>query len=179
MTPEAPDVELLLVGGRSGVGKTTVAFEVSEQLQAAQVAHCLVDGDNLDAAHPKPADDPLGTRLTEANLHALWRNYAAVGHHRFVYVNTVSVLEPDLVVRAMGGRARTTGVLLTADDDTTRGRLAQREVGGALGRHLERSAAMAGHLQASAGEDVHRVATDGRAVVDIAADVVALTGWSC
>ena len=95
--------EVLLIAGRSGSGKTSVSFEVSDQLQKADVAHCLVDGDNLDTAYPKPAADPHGIRLTEANLTALWRNYTAVGQHRLIYVNTVSVLEYEMIIRSMGG----------------------------------------------------------------------------
>lgn len=56
------------MGGRSGVGKTTVAEQGSAVLLGMGVAHCLVDGDNLDAAYPKAADDPYGTALTPANL---------------------------------------------------------------------------------------------------------------
>jgi MinD superfamily P-loop ATPase len=75
------DVLVLLLGGRAGVGKTTVGYAVSARLRQMAVAHCHVEGDNLDAAYPKPRDDPQGTRLTEANLSALWHNYAALGCH--------------------------------------------------------------------------------------------------
>ncbi|VTR78323.1 adenylyl-sulfate kinase [Cellulomonas hominis] len=106
--------EVLLVAGRSGAGKSSVAFEVSAQWAREGLAHCLVDGDNLCAAYPKPASDPHGSALTEANLRAVWATYAAAGYRRLVYVNTVSVLERELVTRALGGRADVRGVLLTA-----------------------------------------------------------------
>ena len=170
-------VEVLLIGGRAGVGKTSTAYEVSARLQALGVAHCHVEGDNLDAAHPKPADDPDGTRLTEANLAAVWANYAAAGHHRLVYVNTVSVLEPELVVRAVGGRAAVTGVLLTATDETVRVRLAGRETGSGLQAHLDRSRRAAALLEQRAPAGTHRVATDRRTVAEVAAVVVDLSGW--
>ena len=168
---------MLLIGGRSGAGKTSVGHEVSELLQTAGVWHCVVDGDNLDAAYPRPAADPHGTALTEANLAALWATYAAAGHHRLVYVNTACVLEAPVVVRAVGGRARVVGVLLGAGDDVVGRRLAGREVGSALEHHLRRSAVMAARLEAEAGPWVVRVATDGRTVGQVAAEVVAATGW--
>jgi hypothetical protein len=170
--------EALLIGGRAGVGKTTVGWEVSVQLQAAHIAHCLVEGDNLDQAFPAPPGDPSRSQLTEANLAALWRNYAALGYRRLIYTNTVSVLEPDLITRAMGGTPRITSVLLTADDATARHRLGAREIGSQLDAHLTRSAAMARHLETTAPSGVVRIPTDGRSVVDIARDVIAATNWS-
>ena len=95
---DVADFEVLLVGGRSGVGKTPVAYQVSEQWQAAGVAHCLI------------------------------------------YVNTVSVLERAMIVRAMGRSTAVHGVLLTATDETVRRRLTGRKIGTALGAHLRRSA---------------------------------------
>ncbi|MFC7326728.1 hypothetical protein [Marinactinospora rubrisoli] len=169
--------EALLIGGRSGVGKSTVMWEVSVLLQAARVAHCVVEGDLLDQAHPAPPGDPQRTLLTERNLAALWGNYAGLGYRRLVYTNTVSVLEADLVTRAMGGDARVTGVLLTADDTTANARLAVREIGSQLAPHMARSATMAQHLDATAPDWVTRIPTAGRTVPGIARDVVAAAGW--
>jgi hypothetical protein len=166
-------VQALLIGGRSGVGKTTVSYEVSERLRRHDIAHALIDGDNLDRVYP-PAKGPA---LAEANLAAIWRNYGALGHTRAIYVNTVSVLEPDVIRRALGGEVAITGVLLTAGDATIGARLGRREIGSALDIHLERSAMAARHLEVSAGDAVHRVATDGRSVAAIAAEIVRLTEW--
>ena len=169
--------EALLIGGRSGVGKTTVGWEISARLRAAGVAHCLIEGDNLDQAHPAPPGDPSRTKLTEANLAAMWGNYAGLGHHRLIYTNTVSILEPDLITRAMGGTPRIIPVLLTAADATARRRLGTREIGSQLEAHLHRSAKMAVWLDTSAPADAVRVATDGRSVGEIAREVIAATGW--
>lgn len=175
---DRPVVEVLLLGGRSGVGKTSVGFEVSAQLQAGGVAHCLIDGDNLDAAYPKPSDDPSGERLVETNLRALWSTYAAAGYHRLVYVNTISVLVAGLIRRAVAPDAIVHGVLLTADDKTVHQRLHGREIGSTLTRHLEASAARDVQLKATAEPWVVRVPTDSRPLATIAADVVAVTTWA-
>lgn len=45
---------LLLIGGGSGVGKTTVAGEVSEALRRREVAHCVVDGDYMGQVSTQP-----------------------------------------------------------------------------------------------------------------------------
>ena len=174
---ERRTVQVLLIGGRSGAGKTSTAYEVSAQLQVLGMAHCHVEGDNLDAAYPKAADDPHGTKLTEANLAAMWTNYAATGHHRLIYVNTVSVLEPDLVVGAVGGRASVTSIVLTASDAEVHDRLAGREIGSELQLHLDRSRRSAEVLEQQAPAGTHRVSTDGRSVAEVAAVIVGLLGW--
>jgi hypothetical protein len=84
--------EVLLIGGGAGVGKTTVAWEVSSALQEKSTAHCLIEGDYMDQIHPAPAGDPHRTAITERNVAAVWSNYAALGHHRLLYSNTVSIL---------------------------------------------------------------------------------------
>lgn len=176
--PDDEPVEALLVGGRAGVGKTTAGWEISAQLQAAQIGHALVEGDNLDQIFPAPADDPVRSRITEANLAAMWRNYTALGCRRLIYTNTVSVLEPDLIARAMGGDPRIIAVLLTADDATARQRLSGREIGSQLDAHVIRGAKTATYLEAEAPAWVHRIPTDGRSAIDIAREIIKTTGWS-
>jgi 2-phosphoglycerate kinase len=44
--------EVLFVGGRSGVGKSSVAFELHARLAALKVKHCVIEGDSLDLAYP-------------------------------------------------------------------------------------------------------------------------------
>lgn len=165
--------EVLLIGGRSGVGKSTVGAEVSVQLAAARVRHALIEGDNLDWAYPPPGEHGLAER----NLAAMWSNYRALGYRRLVYTNTASVRVASELTTAMGGDPRAIGVLLTARDDVAHVRLASREIGTALDWHVMRSDRAAVELEVAAPEWVVRVPTDGRSVPDIAREVVALTGW--
>ncbi|MFE2359006.1 AAA family ATPase [Streptomyces parvulus] len=170
--------ELLLIGGASGVGKTTVAWEVSSALQEKNTAHCLIEGDYMDQIHPAPAGDPHRTAITERNIAAVWSNYAALGHPRLLYTNTVSILEEPMIRRAMGGRtSRVTCVLLTAEEATVRQRLAQREIGSQLPAHIERSLKKARRLDEAAPPGTVRIPTDGRSVQDIATRVLEAAGW--
>ena len=171
--------EVLLLGGRAGVGKTTVGWEVSARLRAARVAHAVIDGDFMGQVHPAPEGDPHRAAIAERNLIAVWGNYAELGYRRLVYVNTVSVLEESTGVfrRAMGDGVRIVRVLLTASDETTGRRLAGREIGSELEQELRGSVRKARMLDARAPAGTLRVGTDGRTVIDIAAEVTAATGW--
>ncbi|MFB9239407.1 hypothetical protein ACFFWC_28390 [Plantactinospora siamensis] len=155
------------------MGKTSVAAEIHEQLSVAGVRHCLIEGDNLDQAYPAPWEH----KLAERNLAAMWGNYRRLGYRRLVYTNTASVRVIDELSAAMGDDPRVTAVLLTAGDTTAAERLARREIGTALRRHVERSALAARELDEVVADWVHRVPTDGRTVTEIAAEVIGLAGW--
>jgi len=177
-TSEVAAVEVLLIGGRAGVGKSTAGWEVSRQLQAAGVAHCYIEGDNLDQVFPAPPGDPVREKISEANLRALWANYRALGHSRLVYTNTAAVLSADWMTRALGDGATFVGALLTAGDQTTAQRLGVREIGSGLGWHVERSRRAAAWLEANAPAWVTRVPTDGATAVEVAHRLIGLTGWA-
>jgi len=171
--------EVLLIGGRAGVGKSTVGWEVSARLRAAEVAHAVIEGDFMGQVHPAPEGDPRRAALTERNLRAVWANFTELGYRRLVYTNTVSVLAESagLFERALGADVRFVRVLLTATDETTARRLGGREIGSELKRELRNSAYKARLLDERAPADTVRVATDDRTVIDIAREVVAATGW--
>jgi hypothetical protein len=168
--------ELLLIGGRSGVGKSSVGAEIHAQLSAARVRHCLIEGDNLDMAYPPPQEHGL----TEQNLAAMRANYAALGYRRMIYANTASVLAKVItdLTAATGGTPRVTAVLLRCTSATAHQRLSQREIGTALDWHLERGAEMARRLDQDAPPWVHRLDTDGQPVAGIAAQIIALADWA-
>ncbi|WP_327723239.1 hypothetical protein [Streptomyces europaeiscabiei] len=171
--------EVLLIGGRAGVGKSTVGWEVSDRLRVAEVAHAIIEGDFMGQVHPAPPGDPHRAAITERNLTAVWGNYAALGHRLLVYTNTLSVLTETAGTfqRAMGADVRIVRVLLTATDETAEQRLRGREIGSELERQLAGSARKARLLDERAPTDTVRIATDGRTVVDISTEVLAATGW--
>lgn len=175
MAADGP-TEVLFVGGRSGVGKSTVAVEVSRLLAEADVRHAVVEGDALDLAYPEPWRQ--GLDLAERNLAAVWANYRQAGYRRLVYTNTVSVLESPRLVAALGGDVRVVRVLLRATDATAHERLAGRERGSGLPAHVARSDRAARELDERADDGVQRITTDGRSVAAIAREVLEHTGWT-
>lgn len=164
---------LLLIGGRSGVGKTTVAFALHDLLADQGVQHAVLEGDALDLAHPAP----WKLRMAERNLRAVWANYRAEGYRRLVYTNTVSVLEAEQLTAAMGDDPVVTAVLLQASDDNVEERLMQREHGDSLKSHLDRSRRASMMLESEAPASVYRISTDDRTPVDVASEVRGLLEW--
>ncbi|MGW2014244.1 hypothetical protein [Streptomyces sp. NPDC001927] len=171
--------EVLLIGGRAGVGKTTVGWEVSALLRAATVPHCVLEGDYMGQAHPAPEDDPHRVALGERNLTAVWSNFADLGYRRLIYTNTVSVLPANTAMfqRVMGSDVRIIRVLLTATDTTAGERLRGRELGSELEHELRTSTRKARLLDTESPEDTLRVPTDARSVPEIATEVATATGW--
>ncbi|SOE79955.1 hypothetical protein SAMN05446589_9062 [Streptomyces sp. OV198] len=170
--------EVLLIGGRAGVGKTTVGWEVSALLRAAAVPHAVIEGDFMGQVHPAPEGDPHRSEITERNLTAVWENFARLGYRRLIYTNTASVLPEatGMFERAMGANVRMTRVL-TASDATARERLVGRELGSELEKELAGSVRKGRLLDQRATAGTVRVMTDLRPVIDIAREVVAATGW--
>ena len=162
---------VIFIGGRSGVGKSTAAFALHDLLSARDIRHAVIEGDSLDLAHPAP----WGQRLVERNLASIWANYLEAGYRRIIYTNTVSVLETESLIAAMGGAVEATSVLLRGDDSTIAARLGNREQGESLERHLKSSARMAARLDQAAAEGVHRLNTDALTSEAVAEQILALS----
>lgn len=169
--------EVLLIGGPAGVGKTSVGWEVSGQLNRLEIGHWHLEGDVLDAAWPRPADDQDGQRMTVNTLRAMAAVFAGEGYKRCVYVQTASVIGSHLVTKALG-EVHMAGVLLTASEATRFQRLSSREIGSDLDRHLASTRRMAERLEHESPEWVIRVPTDDRTVAAIAKDVIGRSGWA-
>lgn len=171
--PTDVPTEVIFIGGRSGVGKSSVAAEASRLLASAGIHHAVIEGDNLDQAYPEPWRE--GIDLAGRNLAAIWHNYRSIGYSRLIFTNTVSVLEIPALSAALGGPVRSFGVLLTATDETAAERLGRREVGTALDEHIARSKHAAARLDAAT--TAHTVPTDARSLTAIAAEVLTSAGW--
>jgi predicted kinase len=164
--------DLLVIGGRSGSGKSAVGNELHHVLAGRRVMHAVIEGDNLDLAYPPPWQHGLA----EANLRAMSRNYRALGYRRLIYTN--SVIHSDALAEAIDEPVCVTGVLLTATNDVVRQRLSLREVGSALEIHLHRSRHRAAELEKHCPVWVHRLTTDHKSVREVADEVLDLTGWT-
>ena len=163
-------IDVLVLTGPCGVGKSSVAFECMNLLEAAGVAAAMVDGE-LAYFHPKPEGEPHGYAVAEQALRALWPVYSARGITRLLLSRVVENEEQlDIVRNALPG-ARIRLLRLVAGPATVATRLRGREIGSGLDWHLARSAEIA---RSSLGEPIDAE----RAVTDIARDALERARWT-
>jgi energy-coupling factor transporter ATP-binding protein EcfA2 len=83
--------EVLALHGSPGSGKSTLARALSEALRPADVAHGVIDMDELSLMHPYP-----GRWFPRENLRAIWPNYVAASPHIKLIIPTVFADEEEV-----------------------------------------------------------------------------------
>jgi predicted kinase len=177
-------MQILLITGPAGVGKSTLAWEMSAQLAAAEVAHAVVETDELDRVFPRPKREELealrpGTvDVSSINLAAIWSTYKALGHSRLIMSGVMMHLDFDRRwILAAIPDADITVVRLTAGEAALLARLAQREIGSGAEEQAERSLRQAKRMADQAIEGAIVVTTDGRTPKELAQIVLGQTSW--
>ncbi len=169
---EVSATQVLVISGPAGVGKSSVAFETSLQLQRGGIEHALIDTDELDHIYPVPADLAA---ITERNLAALWRSFSERGAHRLILVGVYLVRpsELDWIGRAVPN-ARFTLVGLRASEPTLHDRVRQREIGGGMEAQWQRTRQQVAALAGEQDSGIHNLVTDDTSVTETARRVVTL-----
>jgi hypothetical protein len=72
-------IPFLWLCGPSGVGKTTVGWELYARLGAAGIRAAYVDADQLGLCYPAPADDKDNHRVKARSLGLVWPVFRAAG----------------------------------------------------------------------------------------------------
>ena len=160
---------MLVISGPCGAGKSTVGFECLELLEAGGVAAAMIDAE-LAYFHPKPDDDPQGTRVAEQALAAVAPVYAAAGIERLLLPRVIERPRHLDIVRAAVPGSRFQIAWLDVPAETVAERLAAREVGSALDWHLQRAEEIRSNALA---HDLFDFIIDGdRTVREVAQDVL-------
>src|SRR5258707_15879634 len=82
-----PPINLLLITGSMGSGKTTILSEASDILTARSIPHASIDVDALGTAHLQPTVQ--NNQLMYQNLHSVWENYAHAGLTRLLLARAI------------------------------------------------------------------------------------------
>ncbi|MEU1664543.1 hypothetical protein ABZ547_13170 [Streptomyces sparsogenes] len=181
----AADGSVLWLCGATGVGKSTVGFQLFRKALGDGRTAAYLDLDQIGFCGPAPADDPRNHRVKSRNLAALWRAYRAVGARCLTVVGHV---EDESVLQAYTDALAPATVTLcrlhAGREELTR-RILNRGRGGSWpqpgdplrGRPAERllQAADAAVADAAALERAAlgiRVDTDGRTAEEAVKEVV-------
>jgi hypothetical protein len=167
--PSPDPVDVLVVTGPCGVGKSSVGFECMNLLEAANVPAARVDGE-LAYYHPKRDPRGFGYPVATEALRAIWPVYAAQGIRRLLLARVVEDVEQRAIVERAIPSARLRILRLVAGEATIRARLAQREIGSGLDWHVRRSAEIA---RSTLGEPIDAE----RSVPEVSRDVLDRAGW--
>jgi predicted kinase len=115
--------DVLVLHGSPGSGKSTLARALSEALRVADVAHGVIDMDELSLVHPYP-----GRWFPRDNLRALWPNYvAAVPDLKLILPLVFNDEEEVDLIRAALPGARLMICETTAPMEVLKERVTERE----------------------------------------------------
>jgi adenylylsulfate kinase-like enzyme len=122
--------DVLLLCGPTGVGKSTVGFEVYVRQVSAGRTAGYIDLDQIGFIRPGSDDDPGRHRLKADSLAAMWRTYRAAGATHLVATGPIESDEVlRIYVRALP-RARVTLGRLHANGPELTRRIMSRRDGG-------------------------------------------------
>ncbi len=172
-----PAIPTLLITGPVGIGKTTVAVAISDQLSDADQPHGLIDLDALRWVYPRPADDPFHEALGLRNLAAVAAAYREAGAARLLLVTVIEAREHLALYHAAIPGAAIQVVRLHAAPATIAHRIAGRETTAASHAwHQHRAVELAALFSRQHVEDL-LIDTDGKPPPAIAREILTQTGW--
>lgn len=179
-------VQVLLLTGTVGVGKTTILREVGEVLRLSGIPHGRIDLDWLGYGSPAPGfeangEKPLtrfGSDLVMENLAAVWPNYRSRGLQKLAVAR--ALLDPAREIAALHAAVPDSVVtvcLLDASEATVAARVESRELG--IARSFLRNLALELHESHAQMTTEHFVVQNSpaRSVTDVAHEVLVKAKW--
>jgi chloramphenicol 3-O-phosphotransferase len=116
------NIDVLVLHGSPGAGKTTLARAVSEILREADLAHGVIDLDEISLVHPDQ-----GRSFARENLKSIWPRYAAVPGLRLLLPSVIADEEELVLLRGALPGANLAVCELTAPEAVLKERVTARE----------------------------------------------------
>lgn len=177
-------VQVLLITGPAGVGKSTLSWEIGAQLAKAGVRHAAIETDELDRAYPLPSASELEvfrpgmSDVSEANLASIWRNYEALGYGRLVMSGVMVNIGSDRewIARAIPNAA-IIAVRLLASYETLLERIGRREIGSGKDDQITRTFEHVRQIASRTDDDMITLRTDQKLPRELASELLMRIGW--
>jgi predicted kinase len=165
-------VDVLVLHGSPGSGKTTLARAIAELLRESDMANAVIDLDDLNKVYPHRERS-----FARDNLRAIWPNYAAIPDLRLV-ISSVIADENELVqLRAAVPGSRFVVCELTAPEAVLKDRVSAREPN-EYWQDLLRAFVDLYHRRSDlASIRDFQVSTHDRSVNEAAREVIEKAGW--
>ncbi len=189
--PDATNGNVLLICGPTGVGKSSIGFELYLRYLRAGRTAGYIDLDQIGFLQPDAANDPGHHLLKARNLAAMWRTYYAAGARHLIATGPVPTEEVSQAYIDALPTATVTTCRLHAGRAEMRARIMSRASGGSwpqpgdplqgksaefLDRVADQAAAEAQSLERAKVGDI-RIDTEGRSVNEAVDLIAAATGW--
>jgi len=166
------DIDVLVLHGSPGSGKSTLSRAISELLRTADVAHAVIDIDELSIIYPHPGDS-----FGRDNLKAIWPNFAAVPGLKVVLPTVLADAAELALLRAAAPSSSFVVCELTAPKEVLKERVTAREPNEFWQGRL-RDFVDLYHRRTDLSEiRSFEVATHEKSVDDAAREVVQKAGW--
>jgi len=166
----------LLINGPCGVGKSALAWAVSDILSEAGRRNAVIEFDHLAPLRPRGPDDPWGYGLSLDCLSLMLPRLARAGAEALIFPYVFeTATDIDRLAATLPGAA-ITHCRLTAGGATLHDRLARRESGESLDWHRARADVLAETLKSGPAPDLV-LDTDGATPEMLARNLLNETGW--
>ena len=187
---DGADGNVLLICGPTGVGKSTIGFELYMRYLRAGRTAGYIDLDQIGFLKPDAANDPGHHLLKARNLAAMWRTYHAAGARHLIATGPVPTEEISRTYTGALPTATVTVCRLHAGHAEMRARIMSRASGGSwpqpgdplraklaeyLDRVADQAAADGQSLERARVGDI-RIDTNGRTVYEAVDLIAAATG---
>ena len=116
------DVDVLVLHGAPGSGKTTLSRSIAELLRVAEMANAVIDLDDLCKVYPFPERS-----FARNNLRAVWPNYAEIPELKLVIPSVIADEEELAKLSGSVPGARFAVCELTAPEHVLKERVTARE----------------------------------------------------
>lgn len=165
-------VDVLILHGSPGSGKTTLSRAIAEHLRTVEMANAVIDLDDLCKVYPVP-----DRSFARDNLKAIWPNYAAIPHLKLVIPSVIADEEERRLLRAAVPGAKFAVCELTAPDAVLKDRVTAREPN-EFWQGLLRDFVDLYHRRSDLPKiRDFQVSTHGKPVDETAQEVIEQAGW--